>query len=214
MGMGFVNFFPTLTATLGFSTTITLLLAAPPWVVAAIICVVNGHHADRTGERFFHVTIFWWMSILGYIIALSTMSVPGRYISLFLLASGHTGFVMTFVWVSNSIPRPPAKRAASIGLVSGIGNLGNLVSSFLWRSEWSPQYEPSMIIGVASLVIAIAFSFVVRMILIRANSQLQHAQQSFTNEAGSRDRVKEAARLEGLTVDQALQQRHQFRYLY
>ncbi|KXN85303.1 hypothetical protein AN958_11403 [Leucoagaricus sp. SymC.cos] len=216
MGMGFVNFFPTLTATLGFSTTVTLLLAAPPWVIASIICVVNGHHADRTGERFFHVTFFWWTSILGYVIALSTMSVVGRYISLFFLASGHTGYVMTFVWVSNSIPRPPTKRAASIGIVGGVGNLGNLVSSFLWRSEWSPKYEPSMIIGICSLVLAIALSFIVRTILVYANVQLQRheVQQALIDGTGSRDRVREAAKLEGLTMDEALQRRHKFRYLY
>jgi len=213
--MGFANFFPTLTATLGFSTTTTLLLAAPPWVVAATICICNGYHADRSGERFFHVTFFWWLTILGYIVALSTMSVVGRYIALFLLASGHTGFVMTFVWVSNSIPRPPTKRAASIGIVSAIGNLGNLVSSFLWRNEWSPRYEPSMIIGICALVTAISLSFVVRVILVRENKRLEREEvQQTINEAGSLDRVKEAARLEGLTMDEAVRRRHNFRFLY
>ncbi|KAF9451481.1 MFS general substrate transporter [Macrolepiota fuliginosa MF-IS2] len=215
MGMGFVNFFPTLTATLGFSTTITLLLAAPPWIVASIICVVNGYHADRTGERFFHVTAFWWMSILGYVVALSTMSVVGRYIALFLLASGHTGFVMTFVWVSNSIPRPPAKRAASIGIVSGIGNLGNLVSSFLWKTEWGPRYAPSMIIGICSLVVAIFLSFVIRTLLVRANKQFELLEDDQWQQAPiNEDRVREAARLEGLALEEALRRRRDFRYLY
>ena len=54
------------------------------------------------------------------------MSVGGRYVSLFLLAAGYVGASMTLVWVSNSIPRPPSKRAASLGIINGIGNLGNL----------------------------------------------------------------------------------------
>ncbi len=33
---------------------------------------------------------------------------------------------MTLVWVSNVVVRPPAKRAAAMGIVNGIGNLGNL----------------------------------------------------------------------------------------
>jgi len=82
--------------------------------------------SDKTGERFWHITIWWWFSILGYIIAVSTLSVGGRYVSLFLLAMGNAGFAMTLVWVSNSIPRPPSKRAASIGIVNGFGNIGNL----------------------------------------------------------------------------------------
>ena len=36
------------------------------------------------------------------------------------------GFALTLVWVSNAVPRPPAKRAAAMGIVNGFGNLGNL----------------------------------------------------------------------------------------
>ena len=54
------------------------------------------------------------------------MSVAGCYVSLFLMASGWVGGSLVLVWVSNSIPRPPSKRAASFGIVNGVGNLGNL----------------------------------------------------------------------------------------
>ena len=54
------------------------------------------------------------------------MSVGGRYVSLFLLASGNVGSSMILVWVSSSVPRPPSKRAASIGIVNGVANLASL----------------------------------------------------------------------------------------
>ena len=54
------------------------------------------------------------------------MSIAGRYVSLFLMASGYVGSAIILVWVSNSIPRPPSKRAASLGIVNGFGNLGGL----------------------------------------------------------------------------------------
>jgi hypothetical protein len=126
MGLSFINFFPTLTATLGFSTTISLLLAAPPWIWASIICLGVAWHADRSGERFFHIAVCWWGTMLGYIIALSTMSTGARYVAMFLMASGYAGFAMNLTWVSNAVPRPPAKRAVAMGLVNGCGNLGNL----------------------------------------------------------------------------------------
>lgn len=44
----------------------------------------------------------------------------------FLMAMGYAGFALTLVWVSNAVPRPPAKRAAAIGIVNGFGNIGNL----------------------------------------------------------------------------------------
>ena len=54
------------------------------------------------------------------------MSVGGRYVSLFLMASGYVGSSMVLVWVSNSVPRPPSKRAASIGIVNSVANIGAL----------------------------------------------------------------------------------------
>ncbi|KAH8115373.1 major facilitator superfamily domain-containing protein [Phellopilus nigrolimitatus] len=131
LGLSFTSFFPTLTSTLGFNTTISLLLAAPPWIWAAIVCCIDAYHADKTGERFFHVVGPWWGVLLGYIIAASTFSLGGRYVSLFLMASGHAGYALTLVWVSNAVPRPPAKRAAAIGIVNGFGNLGTLLMSFV-----------------------------------------------------------------------------------
>lgn len=46
---------------------------------------------DRTGERFFHLNAWWWGVILGYIIGTTTMSVGGRYVAMFLMASGYAG---------------------------------------------------------------------------------------------------------------------------
>lgn len=46
---------------------------------------------DKSGERFLHLAVPWWGVIVGYIIGLSTMSVGGRYVGMFLMASGYAG---------------------------------------------------------------------------------------------------------------------------
>nr|GAT50483.1 tartrate transporter [Mycena chlorophos] len=126
LGRSVGQFFPTLAKTLGYSTTTTLLLTAPPWLLAAFICVLSAWHADRTGERFHHISIWILAMMVGFVINLCTMSVAARYCAMFLMAIGDAGCAMTLVWVSNSIPRPPAKRAAAIGITNGIGNVGML----------------------------------------------------------------------------------------
>ncbi|TFK34765.1 major facilitator superfamily domain-containing protein [Crucibulum laeve] len=213
LGLSFVQFFPTLTATLGFSTTVTLLLAAPPWILASIICCLNAWHADKTGERFFHIAGWWWGVIVGFIIALSTMSTAGRYVSLFLMACGYVGFAMTLVWVSNAIPRPPAKRAAAIGIVNGCGNIGNLIGSYTWKTAWGPQYHQSMAISLAALVFSTLLSYIIRQMLVRENKKLD-ADEKAVMEGANRTRVEEAARLEGITFEQAMERRKGYRYLY
>ncbi|KAL0961171.1 hypothetical protein HGRIS_006143 [Hohenbuehelia grisea] len=213
LGLSFVNFFPTLTQTLGFSTTITLLLAAPPWIVASIACCASAWHADRTGERFFHIVVWWWGVILGFIISLSTMSIGGRYVSLFLMACGYCGFAMNLVWVSNAVPRPPAKRAAAMGIVNGCGNIGNLIGSYTWKAAWGPKYHQSMAISLAALVVSTLLSLVIRQMLLRENRRLD-ADEKRVMEGADRHRVEEAARLEGITFEQAMERRKGFRYLY
>ncbi|SJL09618.1 related to nicotinamide mononucleotide permease [Armillaria ostoyae] len=210
LGLSFTNFFPTLTQTLGFSTTISLLLCAPPWILAAVLCLFNAWHADRTGERFFHVSGWWWAVMIGFTLALSTMNTAARYVSLFFMACGLVGSSITIVWLSNSIPRPPAKRAAAIGMVNGVGNLGSLIGSYTWKAIWGPEYHKSMFISLAALAVSTTVSFCIRQSLVRENKKLAANENANIDSA----RVEEAARLEGITYDQALKKRRGFRYLY
>ncbi|KAF7792694.1 hypothetical protein EIP86_003792 [Pleurotus ostreatoroseus] len=164
---------------------------------------------DRTGERFFHLSVPWWGVIVGYIIGLSTPSVGGRYVAMFLMASGYAGFALTLVWVSNAIPRPPSKRSASMGIVNGFGNIGNLIGSYAWKAEWGPDYHPSMIIGIASLSLSSVLAILMRYMLIQQNKELERDQLSkLTPE--ERQRIEDAAKLEGLTVKEALERKRGF----
>ncbi|KAJ7019426.1 MFS general substrate transporter [Mycena alexandri] len=174
LGLSFINFFPTLTQTLGFSTTISLLLAAPPWVVASAVTCISAWHAGRlycqlNAPDADTVQIKpesdtsmsqhpGGVLFLGFIISLATMSTGARYFSMILMACGYAGFSLTAVWVSNVIPRPPAKRAAAIGIVNGVGNLGNLMGSYTWKAAWGPQYHQSMLISLCALVLSSVMS--------------------------------------------------------
>ncbi|KAF8448652.1 major facilitator superfamily domain-containing protein [Boletus edulis BED1] len=213
LGLSFINFFPTLTATLGYDTTVTLLMSAPPWVFASICCVINAWHCDRTGERYFHISAWWWAIIVGYIIALSTMSTGGRYFSLFLMALGYCGFALTLTWVSNTISRPPAKRSVAIGMVNGVGNLGNLMGSYVWKASWGPDYHQSMIIAICSLVLSVFLASIMRQMLVHENKRMEREERELV-EGPERERIEKVASLEGISFEEAVRRRRGFRYLY
>ncbi|OJA12880.1 hypothetical protein AZE42_02909 [Rhizopogon vesiculosus] len=212
LGLSFVNFFPTLTSTLGYSTTVTLLMSAPPWVFASICTLVGAWNAGQ-GNASSIKQLGGGLVMIGYIISLSTMATGGRYFSLFLMTTGYCGFTLTLVWVSNAIPRPPAKRSVAIGLVNGFGNLGNLMGSYIWQANWGPEYHQSMIIALCALGLASFLSFVVRCMLVRENRRMEREEMDLMHGPG-RQRIEEAAELEGITFEEAIKRRKGFRYLY
>ena len=108
------NLFPTVVATLGYSDVDSLLLTVPPYVLAIITSYCNARHADKTGERYFHITSPLYFAIIAYIIAATTTTIGPRYFAMMLMPAGvYSGYVVALGWISNTLPRPPAKVNSS-----------------------------------------------------------------------------------------------------
>ncbi|THU79132.1 hypothetical protein K435DRAFT_698590, partial [Dendrothele bispora CBS 962.96] len=76
-------YFPTLTAMLEYSETITLLLCAPPWVLNALVAFFGARHSYKTQKRAFHIVVPFVIGIVGLVIAIPTQALAVRYVSLF-----------------------------------------------------------------------------------------------------------------------------------
>jgi uncharacterized membrane protein len=87
------------------------------------------------------------------------------------------------------------------------------MGSYTWKSAWSPKYHQSMAISLGALVISTLLSLVIRQMLVRENRKLD-ADEKAAMSAANRERVEEAARLEGITFDEAMERRKGYRYLY
>lgn len=79
------NFFPTVVSTLGYSSVISLLLTAPPYVLAVIVTYANALHADKTGERYLHIVLPLCVAMAAFILAATTSSLAPRYVSMMLM---------------------------------------------------------------------------------------------------------------------------------
>ncbi|KAJ5011571.1 COPII coat assembly protein sec16 [Colletotrichum sp. SAR 10_99] len=82
---GFQNFFPSLTRTLGFDDTVSLLLVAPPYVFMAFYCAFHSWLSDRVQNRFWFFMYPVPIVIAGCVIFMTTTAFGPRYFSLFLL---------------------------------------------------------------------------------------------------------------------------------
>lgn len=45
------------------------------------------------------------------------------------MSLSYCGYITMFAWISNSIPRPPSKRAVTLALTNCISQLGNVAGS-------------------------------------------------------------------------------------
>lgn len=136
---GFQNFFPTLTATLGYNHTISLLLVAPPYIFMTFWTYGHGILSDRMGKRFWQVpnSIFQSsmaanamlrffvypipITIIGFLVFMFTDSFGAKYFSTFLFIFVFAQNGTIYSWIAGAIPRPPAKRAAAYAFINSLG---------------------------------------------------------------------------------------------
>ncbi|KAF8165390.1 MFS general substrate transporter [Crassisporium funariophilum] len=177
VSLSFNAYFPTLSATMGFNRTVTLLLCAPPFIFTALFAFVLSRHSDKVGERFYHIVGSFAVGILGFVIAISTMNTAARYISLFLMAQSYAGFVVLYAWMSNSLPRPASKRAVALALINAFSQLGNVAGSYVWPKPWGPTYRNSYGICIATSATSIVMCWLFKKHLETLNRKLDEEEE-------------------------------------
>jgi hypothetical protein len=75
-------------ATLGFTSTETYLVQAPPYVIAYAVCLAVSWSAGRFGHQCWHIVACILVCAAGAILMISTLNVGARYFGLILLCSG------------------------------------------------------------------------------------------------------------------------------
>jgi MFS family permease len=127
------NYFPTLVDSLGFSSTISLLLTAPPYVLAGAVYYVIMFYSDRKNTVYPIILVCIAISVVMYIIPMSTLNVGARYFSMVMLPFASVGpQLLLYKTINLHLARPISKRAAASALVNAIGGTSNIWTSYLY----------------------------------------------------------------------------------
>ncbi|KAK3697083.1 hypothetical protein LTR37_017681 [Vermiconidia calcicola] len=184
---GFQNFFPSLTETLGYGNTNSLLLVAPPYIFM----------------------VFW---SLGHSLASDKYGI--RYFSLFLLNFAFTMNNTIYAWIASSIPRPPAKRAAAMAFMNSVGNAASVWTPFTYTYSSAPYYRPALGIVIGLMSMAGIAGTILRFYLERQNKRFERLENSDTQlTARDLQRLEKTAEMEGIDVATARQLQKGFRYV-
>lgn len=133
------NFFPAVVSSLGYSRTISLLLTAPPYVLAGFVYFGITWYSDRKNTVYPIIITCIAIATIMYIIPMSTLSIGARYFAMMMLPFASVGpQILLYKTMNLHLARPISKRAAASALVNAIGGTSNIWSSYLYFAP--PQY--------------------------------------------------------------------------
>lgn len=211
---GFQNFFPSLTATLGYNHIISLLLVAPPYVFMVFYSLLHNYLSDRYQKRFW----FWVtpipITIVGFIVFMTTDAFGPRYFSLFLMNFVFAMNGTLYGWIATAIPRPPAKRAAAYAFINSVGNSASVWTPYTYRDRDAPHYIPALGTCIALQAIAFLCGLFMYFDLTRANKRLARLEnEDVVLTEKELKRLRKTAEAEGIDISEARMLQKGFRYV-
>jgi MFS family permease len=165
------NYFPSLVDSLGYSSTISLLLTAPPYILAAFIYYGIMFWSDRCNTVYPIIMLCISIATVMYIIPMVTTNIGARYFSMMVLPFALVGpQILLYKTINIHLARPVSKRAAASALVNSIGGTSNIWASYLYYVP--PHYFAAFgaMMGCA-LLFAVTITFY-RWLVIRKNKRL------------------------------------------
>ncbi|KAI0885218.1 MFS transporter [Annulohypoxylon maeteangense] len=170
----FNAFFPTVAKTLGYNTTVTLLLTCPPFVLAGAGSTIVGWSSGRLNERTRHITITLSIAIVGFIIAASTLNTAARYVACFIFPVGAFSANSVVVgWASSTLSQTEEKRAVVLAITNVFGHIGYIYGAYLWPDSDEPRYGIGFGASAGFALLSICCAWVVRMLLIQENKKIR-----------------------------------------
>ncbi|OAQ92006.1 MFS transporter [Purpureocillium lilacinum] len=165
------NYFPTLVASLNFGSTISLLLTAPPYILAAGVYYALMWWSDRRNTAYPLIVGCIAVAVAMYVIPMATLSVGARYFSMMVLPFASVGpQLLLYKTINLHLARPVSKRAAASALVNAIGGTSNIWASYLYYAP--PHFYAAFgtLMGCA-LLFAATITFY-RWLVLRENRRL------------------------------------------
>ncbi|KAH6880546.1 major facilitator superfamily domain-containing protein [Thelonectria olida] len=172
---GFNNFFPTIVK--GFklgNTTLTLVLTAPPYLIATVVAFCTAWSSDRRKDRGYHIAIPQSVACIGFIISVATINNAARYAAAFLYICGcFSSNAMVFSWASSTLNQTAEKRACATAIINLLSQLGNIWSPYFFPASDGPRYIKANLLMMAFSLLSVVTCVVMKAMLRKANRKLR-----------------------------------------
>ncbi|KAG7120823.1 MFS-type transporter cnsO like protein [Verticillium longisporum] len=182
---------PTITTSMGFSTTNAQLTSAPPYVAAAASAIIFAKISDRFFWRMPFVVTPMAIVTTAYsiIISLNGELKEKRAVAYFSVVLAVVGIypiqAAAASWNANNIA-PSSRRAIGIALMNCVGNVGGIVGSFMYLEREKPKYYTgfglSLAFGASGMIVAVLLELSYKHANARKAKIAEEAKQKYTEE--------------------------------
>ncbi|KAF9885244.1 hypothetical protein FE257_000604 [Aspergillus nanangensis] len=154
---------------MGFSSTQSQLLSAPPYVLAAIMTYISGWIGDRYKIRGPLIAIHQLLTAVGMLVTAYGQSNAARYFGAFL-GIGFLQFcvpgVLTFQ--ANNITSHSKRAVASAVCILG-GGVGGVIAGVAFKSAESPKYTTGIFTTIGISILSIVLILIMDLYFWRCN---------------------------------------------
>jgi len=88
----------------------------------------------------------------------------------------YSGYTTSLAWISNTLPRPPAKRAAALAFINAVSNCSSIYASYLYKDDMGPRYIGAFVHNCVACFVAACAATILRLILMRLNKKLERGE--------------------------------------
>lgn len=146
---GTVSFQPTVLKGLGYSATSAQVHSIPIYMTAWVLVLFSTWLSSRIQMRYPIALLGCLITTIGLAIEIAQPKQAGvKYLGLFFLTTGnYIVMPITVVWLAINVQKG-YKRAAALGILIPVGNLGAICSSNVFITNESPVYHTGFATGL------------------------------------------------------------------
>jgi len=140
---------------MGFSVGEAQCLVAPPYLAAGLLMYATGWFGDKYHTRGPVILFNAILALIGLPLMGFVDNVGVRYFGVFLVCMGaNANIPACMTYQANNI-RGHWKRAFCSATLVGMGGIGGIIGSLVFRSVDAPQYKPGLYACIVSQVIVV-----------------------------------------------------------
>ncbi|KAJ7668665.1 major facilitator superfamily domain-containing protein [Mycena polygramma] len=154
---------------LGWSTTASLLLSAPPYAPAFFSAVFFAWLSDKYRHRAGFMVIQGLISIIGLCLTAFSHINSVRYFGIFLLNAGSSGCIPSILAYSANNVVGSSKRSVASALTVAFGGVGGIIASTVYREQDFPRYLPGLWVTLGAQFLLLFLVGVTSLHFVRMN---------------------------------------------